>query len=550
MAAKCTEAVPVEQIRWSMPTPEHVKSIFSGVLESSSAKNVARSLAVGALVGIGLRGMQSIATMVAWRLKLRDSETGEPAPGPPPLPFIGNVLSLRTGYYETLYKYVDKPASVFWVMSTPFVVLNDEEGLRRVLGGSNGLYAKPKYFGYRSKAVKNAVAVEQKTVEKESLEYKNDGDTSRVALENMVIDSLWTMKVAMNELLTLLAEASEEVAADKATSGTAVLSSVRTAIVKLNLDVLFDLTDSSIGPSKAEDISSMIGFAGMEFARRMVNPFKALVDIPGNVRYFGDVMGLISFGRRLCRVLDDTAEEREGLKSAPKAEAVKSTAGLSWVHAWVGKVGKIGKLGKVVGLLMASTQTVPLTAVWMLHLVANDDGVRSQLREELHGISVRSACDLQYDDLGKLPLADAVVKETLRLYPPFPLIQREAQGADVLCGITIPAGTPVYVVPWLVHRNPKLWSDADSFKPRRFLENASHGDAPSDWAFLPFGRGVRMCAGSKLALTELKVLLVHAVLEYDIVSEGRAMGRGSRFPELGMIPEGIDMRVRKKTRGR
>lgn len=508
-----------------------------------SAINIAAGIGTVAVVGLGVK---SVVTMVSWRRKLRDSETKGPAPGPQPLPILGNVLQLRNGYYETLYKYVDKPASVFWVLSTPFVVVNDEEGLRRVLGGSRGLYTKPKYFGYRSKAVKSAVQVEQENVAKESLDYLNDGDTSRVALENMVNDSLETIKVAMGSLLGQLEEASREEEAEKENRRSDAVSFIRTAIVGLNLEVLFGLTKTSSNPEDAKRISDMIGFAGTEFARRMVNPLKIFVDVPGNIRYFRDVGGLISLGRRLCRLLDDTAQDMAS-KLAPGTEPIAgSTSGLSWVHAWVGKVGKIGKLGKVVGLLMASTQTVPLTAVWMLHLVANDASVLTALREELHGLGVHSISDLSYMHLSSLPLADAVVKETLRLYPPFPLIQREAQAADVLCGVTIPAGTPVYVVPWLVHRNPSLWSDADAFKPARFLKNAAHGDAPSDWAYVPFGRGVRMCAGSKLALTELKVLLIHAVLTFHVSSTTAEGSKDGRFPELGMVPKGISLSVRRR----
>lgn len=508
----------------------------------NSFAHIVGGLAAAALVGVGVK---SVVTMISWRRQLRESDTCRPAPGPTPLPILGNIIELRKGYYETLYRYVDKPASIFWVLSTPFVVVNDEEGLRRVLGGAGGLYAKPKYFGYRSKAVKSAVQVEREKVAKESLEYHNDGDTSRVALENMVVDSFATIKIAMHSLLQRLEEASEDVVVEKQRKSRSVLSIVRTAIVGLNLDVLFNLKRSSPHAEDATRISDMIGFAGNEFARRMVNPLKVYVDIVSNIRYFLDVGRLIGLGRRLCRILDRVAEETKSTETPGTKVSTSSPAGLSWVHAWVGRVGKIGKLGKVVGLLMASTQTVPLTAVWMLHLVANDASVLASLRKELNSRGIFSISELKYDHLRDLPFADAIVKETLRLYPPFPLIQREAQAADVLCGVTIPAGTPVYIVPWLVHRNPKLWTNADEFEPKRFLVNAGHGDAPSDWAFLPFGRGARMCAGSKLALTELMVLLIEAALEYELSSLAAETGRDARFPELGMIPKGIELSVRR-----
>ena len=231
------------------------------------------------------------------------------------------------------------------------------------------------------------------------------------------------------------------------------------------------------------------------------------------------------------------------------AKAGGATAGVNWVHAWVGKVGRIGNLGKIVGLVMASTQTVPLTAVWMLYLVRQHDEVRVKLEEELRRNGIEDGPrDLTYEKLNDpsgLVYVEAVVRETLRLFPPFPLIQREAQTDDTLGGVTIPAGMIVYVVPWLVHHNEAFFKEADSFRPERFLGEkgiAAHADASSDRLYVPFGRGVRMCAGSKLALADIKVLLVNAVVGGGWTSEW--VGSEGDVPELGMAPWGVRVRFK------
>lgn len=484
-----------------------------------------KQIVIGATVSVISWGaVRSVGKMVSWKLALRDAKTGGPAPGPSPLPLLGNTLDLRVAYYETLYRYVDQPASVFWVTSNPFVVVNEEEGLRRVLGGANGLYTKPKYFGYRSSTLSKAVASQRERVADESIEYDDDGDTSRVALQQLISEAFPKIKKQVHTLL-------RGIETDPLDED--VVHAVRRAIVALNLDILFGAHVGADGEDPSR-ISDMIDFAGTEFARRMVNPFKIIIDIPNNIRFLRDVTALMRLGARLSHSLDKAAITSDS-----------PAAGVSWVHAWIGKVGVIGKLGKVVGLLMASTQTVPITAVWLLHIVGNDDRVCANVRNELDKHDIRSIQDLDFEHLDSLVYVDAVVKEVLRLYPPFPLIQRQVQQNDILAGITVPAQTIVYVVPWLIHRNDRYWKDPHVFQPERFLNGSqSHGDAPSDWVYLPFGRGPRMCAGSKLALTELKILLIHSVLGFTWTSwQVGKEKRDERFPELGMVPRDIKLKV-------
>lgn len=489
--------------------------------------------------------LYSCAKIYVRRRKFRHYRTNEYAPGPTPLPILGNIQDLKRGYYETLFRFVHKPASVFWVMSDPFIIINDEEGLRQVLGGANGLYTKPRYFGYRSKAVSTAVQSEKNKVAKDSIQYEPNGDTSRKALEAMIVSSFPSIKTIMVELLQNLHQASSHEVSMETAIEEESSSIVRRFIVKLNLKLLFNAGEAQSGEIDPRRVSDMIRFAGSEFANRMVNPLKKLFDWRSNIRFMWDVGGLISLGSRLCTILDETV--KCAIDDYSEAGLSKTASGVSWVHAWIGKVGTVGKLGKVVGLLMASTQTVPLAAVWMLHLVANNKTVQSQLKQELDDLDVHAIRELRYEHLDKMKMADAVVKETLRLYPPFPLIQRQAQKDNVLGEITIPTGSIVYVVPWLVHRNPKYWSEAHSFKPERFLEGSnSHGDAPSDWVYTPFGRGSRMCAGSKLAIAELKILLSCALISFEWQSRRELVLRDSKFPELGMDPKGIRMHFERK----
>jgi len=128
------------------------------------------------------------------------------------------------------------------------------------------------------------------------------------------------------------------------------------------------------------------------------------------------------------------------------------------------------------------------------------------------------------EDYDRMKFTDYVIKETLRLYPPFPLLQREAQVDDVIGGLKIPQGTAVYVVPWMIHHSPTIWKNPDLFYPERWIINEYHADSPSDYAYIPFGRGPRMCAGSRLAMMELKILLLSICYNFDIIPHSPLVG--------------------------
>lgn len=94
------------------------------------------------------------------------------------------------------------------------------------------------------------------------------------------------------------------------------------------------------------------------------------------------------------------------------------------------------------------------------------------------------------DDLHDLVFTERVILETLRCYPPFPLIQRcPEQSDDNLNGFTIPAGMAVSIVPWVIHHNEKYWPDPMRFDPSRFDSSSPNYRRISPFVYLPFGRG-------------------------------------------------------------
>ena len=163
---------------------------------------------------------------------------------------------------------------------------------------------------------------------------------------------------------------------------------------------------------------------------------------------------------------------------------------------------------EVMTIFLAGHETTAMALSWAFDLLGRHAGVARQVHEE--AVAVLGGRVATLDDLSRLPAASRVVHETLRLYPPAWLIHRVAKVEDHLAGEVVPAGTTVWLSPYLTHRRREVWgADADEYKPERWK---GHPKLP-DGAFIPFGIGPRECAGDLFALTEL-TLIVASVCQH------------------------------------
>jgi cytochrome P450 len=157
--------------------------------------------------------------------------------------------------------------------------------------------------------------------------------------------------------------------------------------------------------------------------------------------------------------------------------------------------------------------TVHVPLAWLLQLVAEHpeagERLRAELGDEEPGV----------DDLPRLAYVDAVVRETLRLYPPLALQAREPLRDDVIAGHEIPKGVRLFISSYVSHRHPDYWDEPERFAPGRFLDGAER--APYAW--FPFAFGPRECLGVQLALLELRLIVA-------------MLGQAFRFEPLAARP--------------
>ncbi|MEU1519812.1 cytochrome P450 [Streptomyces sp. NPDC005811] len=117
-----------------------------------------------------------------------------------------------------------------------------------------------------------------------------------------------------------------------------------------------------------------------------------------------------------------------------------------------------------------------------------------------------------------LPLAEAVVRETLRLHPPAWLMTRTARTTAALGDWSVGPGDDVLLNAYLIHRDPRWWQRPDAFDPARWLDGRSAPGA----AYLPFGAGPRVCLGSPLALRQLTLATSRIAQRFTIDSPNAA----------------------------
>ncbi|XP_022766494.1 cytochrome P450 CYP82D47-like [Durio zibethinus] len=170
-------------------------------------------------------------------------------------------------------------------------------------------------------------------------------------------------------------------------------------------------------------------------------------------------------------------------------------------------------------LVLAAEDTTAVTLTWVLSLLLNNPDALNKVRNELD-IHVSKNRLVKETDMQNLVYLQAIIKETLRLYPAAPLsLIHEATEDCTVSGYQVPAGTWLITNLYKVHRNPRIWSDPDEFRPERFLTTHRHVDVKGqNFELLPFSSGRRMCPGVSFALQVLQLTLANLLYWFDFAT--------------------------------
>ncbi|MGH8766135.1 MAG: cytochrome P450, partial [Burkholderiales bacterium] len=152
---------------------------------------------------------------------------------------------------------------------------------------------------------------------------------------------------------------------------------------------------------------------------------------------------------------------------------------------------------------LAGHETTARALAWTLFLLSRSPEWSARLEEEIERVTGGSP--VQSAHVEQLVLVQQVIKESMRLYPPVPLLSRQCVAPARLRDLDIVPGATIAMPIYAMHRHAKRWEDPDSFDPTRFAPERE-AKIPR-YQYLPFGAGPRICIGMAFAMLEATVML-------------------------------------------
>ena len=191
-------------------------------------------------------------------------------------------------------------------------------------------------------------------------------------------------------------------------------------------------------------------------------------------------------------------------------------------------------------MIFAGYETTARLLFWASYLLTLDQREQLRVHAEVSAFPPNRIRDLK--DLENWPRLRMTLLETLRLYPPVPMLIREPLEDDVILGEPVRRGVQVYIAPWVLHRHRKYWKEPTAFMPDRFANQASPWT--SGGGYMPFGAGPRICIGAMFAMAEAQIILATLLHSHRLSMDdprpllpvGRLTTQPSHTPDFILLP--------------
>ena len=168
-------------------------------------------------------------------------------------------------------------------------------------------------------------------------------------------------------------------------------------------------------------------------------------------------------------------------------------------------------------MFIGGTDSTATILEWTMAELLRNRNTMKKVQQEIRTIVGKNKKKIETMDINKMEYMKCVIKESLRLHPPVPLlVPRETTDMVDIEGYRVGAGTSVLVNVWAIQRDPKIWENPNQFIPERFMEeNKSIDFKGSDFELVPFGSGRRKCPGIGFGIAASECVLVNLLYWFD-----------------------------------
>lgn len=241
---------------------------------------------------------------------------------------------------------------------------------------------------------------------------------------------------------------------------------------------------------------------------------------------------------RLRELIDAAVSTRKNAIEAGTAPDDLATRIMTTVDPETGETFSADEMADQVAIFfLAGHETSAALLGWALWCLAAAPEWAEKVALEGQGFVV----DPRFENLSKLSFTRNVLRETLRLYPPVPMMVREAKQKTVFRNRTVRQGAQIVLSPWHLGRHESHWKNPDEFDPSRW--ETEEGKAAARNAFIPFSSGPRVCTGAAFAMAESAVLLAALMSAFDFETDATP----TPVAHLTLrSKDGIKLRVRKR----
>ena len=446
-----------------------------------------------------------------------DSETTQQLPpGPKGHPLIGSLPEMHKERVQFLLDLREEYGDVVWfkVAKNNICLVADPDDIVHVLGHNSANYHKSNQYKQLAKTLGPSVLITEDDQWKHQRRmmdphFRRDilnGYAEMMVKTTTAMVDRWLAEVKPGETIDLMKE----------------MSRLTLSIV---CNALFGV-----------DISTESAEAGQAFS--LVLEFGSKRLQPASPEHLADMLNLPTEKRRQWLAAQETLNKIiDGLIAYRRKNGAKDDllSGLVFAKDEQGGPAMSDEelRSQVLTLFLAGHETTATALTWTFTLLSQHPESERKLHEEL----VAAIGDRlpTVDDLPQMSYGQQVIDESLRIYPPIPMIARMALGDDTLGGYHIPAGTMVVLSPEVTHRHPDYWDNPEGFDPERFEPEAVK--ARPHFAYFPFGGGPRKCIGDNFAALELRLVVSTVVQRVRLeLAAGHKVQAGALLTQR---PEGV-----------